>query len=70
MLSQTNIDTIRYAMKSCLIVFFVFSQCVHAQKNLHSEQLHTAQPDYSTPYSLPKNEEIKATLDMGMDQRY
>ena len=50
-------------IKDILIVFFLSGQFVYAQKNLHSEQLHTAQPDYPTPYSLPKNEEIKAVLD-------
>lgn len=48
-------------MKKYLLVFVCFS--AFAQKNLHSELLHTAQPDYPTPYTLPKNEEVKATLD-------
>jgi rhamnogalacturonyl hydrolase YesR len=33
------------------------------QKSLHSEMLHTAQPDYAVPYTVPKSEDVVKVLD-------
>ena len=49
-----------------LVVLFdinlTFGQMQAPASTLHSESLHTAKPDYSTPYGSPKVEDIMQTL--------
>lgn len=48
---------------SSLLLLSIVSFSTFAQeKSLHSEMLHTAQPDYPVPYTTPKVEEITQTL--------
>ncbi len=53
--------------KSLIFVAFCFSNFSFAQvqapaSTLHSESLHTAKPDYPTPYGSPKIEEVTQVL--------
>lgn len=47
----------------CLLSHWVSAQIQAPASTLHSEALHTAKPDYETPYVSPKVEEITAVID-------